>query len=89
MKDVISFVGKAMKETLGEKIKRHRKRCNYTQEDLAELLDVSSRAVSKWENERSHPSFNNIDKLSDIFNVSITELLDGSEAEIVINLTPP
>lgn len=40
--------------TLGEKITKHRKELNYTQEQLAEILGVSRQSISKWESEVSH-----------------------------------
>lgn len=40
--------------TLGKKINDHRKIRNMTQEELAERLNVSPQAVSKWENDVSH-----------------------------------
>ena len=40
--------------TFGEKLSRKRKENNYTQEQLAQLLDVSRQSVSKWESEVSH-----------------------------------
>ena len=40
--------------TFGEKLARKRKENNYTQEQLAQLLDVSQQSVSKWESEVSH-----------------------------------
>lgn len=67
-----------MKQNLGDRISFYRKNKGYTQEDLAEKVGVSSRAVSKWENNISHPSFNNIERLSEILSVDINDLLNLS-----------
>lgn len=41
-------------ETLGARLQRMRKQKNLTQDEVAERLNVSPQAVSKWENEVSH-----------------------------------
>ena len=62
--------------TLGNKIYELRKMKNLTQEDLAILLDISDKSVSKWENGSSKPSIENLKKLSNIFDVTLDELLE-------------
>ena len=42
-------------ETLGQRIADYRKRLGETQEQLAEAMEVSAQAVSKWENDISCP----------------------------------
>ena len=44
-----------MKENMGQIIKRLRKERNLTQEELAEQLNISAQAISKWENGTSMP----------------------------------
>ena len=44
-----------MRETIGQTIRRLRKERNFTQEELAEQLNISAQAVSKWENGTSIP----------------------------------
>lgn len=46
-----------------------------TQEFVAESLDVSRQAVSKWENGTSDPSTSNLFALAKLFDVSVEELL--------------
>ena len=48
------------RKSLGEALKEHRTQCNMTQEFVAEHLDVSRQAVSKWENGTSDPSTSNL-----------------------------
>lgn len=62
-------------KTLGETLKAHRIRCNMTQEFVAERLNVSRQAVSKWENGTSDPSTANLLALANLFDVSAEELL--------------
>ena len=64
-----------MKETMGQIIRRLRKERDLTQEELAEQLNISSQAVSKWESAQSIPDINKILKLSEIFGVSTDFLL--------------
>ena len=76
---------------LGKKIKELRKNKGYSQEVLAELMGVSSCAVSKWESELSYPDLNNLVLLANLFNVSVDYLLDNnllkeSESQVLSNL---
>ncbi len=59
-----------MSQSIGQTIKNLRKEKNFTQEELAELLNVTSQAVSKWENETGMPDISQILPLANIFGVS-------------------
>lgn len=61
--------------TIGEKIKELRKKHGITQEKLAEQLNVSYQAVSKWENNVANPDFSLIVPLAKLFKVTTDELL--------------
>jgi transcriptional regulator with XRE-family HTH domain len=61
----------------GNRISSLRKNRNLSQEDLAELLNVSRQTISKWENQEVLPDAYNLIGLSKIFRVSIDELLLG------------
>lgn len=61
--------------TLGEKIFHLRKSDGMSQEQLAEKVNVSRRAISKWELGESMPDIENILQLSNVFEVSIDYLL--------------
>lgn len=67
--------------SLSNKIYELRKKKNLTQEDLAVLLDISDKSVSKWENGTSKPTIANLKKLSSIFDVSLDELVEVEEVE--------
>ena len=70
--------------SLGETIYKLRTKYNLSQGDLADKLSVSRQSVSKWENNTSVPDLDKIIKLSEIFDVSLDELVKGtnSAAEI-------
>ena len=61
--------------SLGEKIKELRKSRGMSQEELAEQINVSRQAISKWELDASLPDIDNIVQLSRLFAVSIDYLL--------------
>ena len=61
---------------LGNKIYELRKKKNLTQEDLALLLDISDKSVSKWENGTSKPTIDNLKKLSTILDISLDDLIE-------------
>ena len=66
---------------LAEKIVRLRKQFGWSQEELAEQMNVSRQSVSKWESTNSIPDLNRIIMLAEIFNVSTDFLLkDENEA---------
>lgn len=71
--------------TLGERIRSLRMQKNLSQEELAEKLDVSRQSVSKWENDTATPDLDKLVKLSDLFEVTLDELVRGESPK----QTPP
>ena len=69
-----------MKMILSEKIIMLRKKYGWSQEELAERLDISRQSVSKWEQAQSIPDLDKIIQLSTFFNVS-TDYLIKDEIE--------
>lgn len=65
-----------------ERLYEVRKSAGMTQSDLAEKLDVSRQAVSRWEMGTAKPEFENLIAISNIFGVSIDYLLKGTEAAV-------
>ncbi len=65
-----------MTESIGKTIRRLRKERGLTQEELAERLNVTSQAVSKWESESGMPDISQIVPLASVFGVS-TDVLFG------------
>lgn len=64
-----------MLDFISKSIISNRKKRGLTQEELAEKLDVSSAAVSKWERGISTPELGMVCKMADCFGISVDELL--------------
>jgi len=62
-----------------ERLKEEREKRNWSQNDLAEKLHVSRQSVSKWETGKNYPSIEIIIHLSDLFGITIDELLRSDE----------
>ena len=67
--------------TLGERIYKLRTEKEMSQGDLADALEVSRQSISKWETNGSVPELDKLVKLSEIFGISLDELVTGKEAE--------
>lgn len=65
--------------TLGEKIRTLRKNAQLSQEALAEQLDVSRQAVSKWENDNGLPETEKLIKMAKLFHVSLDTFINDAE----------
>ena len=65
--------------TIGERLLKLRKEKNLSQEDLANILDVSRQTVSKWETGESMPDFNKICPLCEYFGITSDELITGKQ----------
>ena len=62
---------------LGENIYKYRIRDGFSQGDLADALEVSRQSVSKWENSSATPELDKLIKMSNLFNISLDELVYG------------
>ena len=71
---------------ISKNIKRLRNEKNITQDILAEKLNISRQAVSSWENDRTQPDVDMLEKLSEIFGVSIEELIYGKKRNTTLEL---
>ena len=78
-----------MEETLGKRISTLRKQKDLRQDDIAQLLDVSPQAVSKWENDQTCPDIGLLPKLAKILGVTTDELLSGKQELQEVKLVPP
>ena len=62
---------------LGGQIKRYRTRLGLSQEELADRIFVTRQSVSNWENGRTYPDLQSLLRLSDLFGLSLDELIKG------------
>ena len=78
-----------MEMTIGNRIAALRREKNLKQDDLAQMLEVSPQAVSKWENDQTCPDISLLPKMAKILGVSVDELLSGKqELQPVVTLVP-
>ena len=78
-----------MEMTIGKRIAALRREKNLKQDDLAQMLEVSPQAISKWENDQTCPDISLLPKLAKILGVSVDELLSGKqELQPVVTLVP-
>jgi DNA-binding helix-turn-helix protein len=65
--------------SLGKKLKQVRLNKNLSQDFMAEMLEVSQKTYSNFENNKTKPDFSQIEKISKILDVSILEFLEDTE----------
>ena len=66
-------------EDFSSRVKRLRELCGLTQLEIARKLDVSPAAVGAWENNRSRPRLDKLEKLAELLGTTAYELLNGNE----------
>lgn len=80
-----------MEMTIGKRIAMLRRQKGLKQEDLANELDVSPQAVSKWENDQTCPDISLLPRLAQLLGVSVDELLSGKKENLpqTVQILPP
>jgi len=68
--------------TLGDKLKRARINKNFTQEYLAEVLNVSQKTYSNFENDKSKPAFGQVEDIANVLEMSVLDFLSGDNVTI-------
>lgn len=68
--------------TLGEKLKKARINKNFTQEYLAEVLNVSQKTYSNFENDKSKPAFSQVEDIAKVLEVSVLDFLSGDSITV-------
>jgi transcriptional regulator with XRE-family HTH domain len=76
-----------MKEAISKKISSLRKQSGWSQEDLAEKLEIKRSTLSAYEQGRAEPSLNTIHKLSQLFNVNVHDFT-GQLEDLMLNSSP-
>lgn len=64
--------------SFGENISYYRKKCGYTQDELAEKLELSRQTVSRWENDSSLPDVETLIKMCNLFGCDMDTLVRGN-----------
>lgn len=72
-------------QKIGTFLKELRKEKNLTQEQLSEILGVTNRSISRWENGVNMPDLDLVIEIVNYFDVSIEEFLDGERKENMID----
>ncbi len=72
---------------LGKNLKEAREKAGYSQSDVAEKLNISRQAVSRWENGWSYPDVENLVILSQMYKISLDDLLENSSTEKITDET--
>ena len=67
--------------SLGEKIKQRRRQLNLSQEKLAEMIDVHSNTIRKWEKNESTPDLKLLQFLADALQTTVTYLCEENETK--------
>ena len=62
---------------LGSQIKKYRSELSMSQDELAEKIFVSRQSISNWENEKTYPDIKSLLQLSEVFQVSLDQLIKG------------
>jgi transcriptional regulator with XRE-family HTH domain len=60
---------------LGEQLQRLREQKNMSREELAQEMNVSRQLVYKWENNKRYPDIENLIKLSELYEITLDELI--------------
>lgn len=72
-------------QKIGEFLKELRKEKELTQQQFAEILNVSNRTVSRWENGNNMPDLDVLIYISDYYEIDLRELLDGERKSEKMN----
>jgi len=68
-----------MEHTFGERLKKYRQEKRLTQQDLADLLGVSNKTVSRWESDGGYPDVSVLVPLARALGITVDDLLDGEK----------
>ena len=71
---------------VGKNIKRYRENKKMTQDDLAAKLSMTRQAISNWETEKTQPDLEMLQKISQILEVSIEEIIYGEKRQRTITI---
>lgn len=75
------------KMKLSKQIKKYRTETNLSQEELADKIYVSRQTISNWENEKNYPDIKSLVLMSEVFQVSLDNLVKGDLERMKKKLT--
>ncbi|KRM44082.1 DNA-binding helix-turn-helix protein [Lentilactobacillus parafarraginis DSM 18390 = JCM 14109] len=78
--------GSGGKMKIGKVLQQEREKHHWSQSELAAKLQISRQSISKWEQDVSLPSFANVVAISDLFKISLDDLIRGDD-ELMDKLT--
>lgn len=64
--------------TLNKRLRDQRLLVGLSQSNVAEKLNISRQAISQWENGKSYPDIDNLNRLSEIYHISLDDLISGN-----------
>lgn len=67
---------------IGKNIKKFRENEKLTQEDVADKLNVTRQAISNWETEKTQPDIDTLQKIAQVLEVSVEEIIYGTKREL-------
>lgn len=70
--------------TFGERLYTLRNEKNISQEEFAEIMDVSRQSISKWETDKAYPEMTRLIFMSDYFGVTLDYLVKGIKEESAV-----
>jgi len=70
-----------MSQTLGQRIRQARKASGMTQDQLAQNIPVSRQTVSSWENDRTQPDYETLQKIAALLEIDVAALFNKQETE--------
>ena len=73
-----------IKETIAENIIKLRKSAGMTQAEMADILNYSDKAISKWERGGSTPDISNLKAVADLFNVTVDFLITPHQGDTIV-----
>jgi len=70
---------------IGKKLREYRYKNNYSQQKVAELLDVSQSTYCDWESDKIFPKSENLSKVAKLYDIDIKDLLTPENSVNIVN----
>ncbi len=70
---------------IGKKLREYRYKNNYSQQQVAEFLDISQSTYCDWESDKTFPKAENLSKVAKLYDIDINDLLQSDNQVNIIN----